>query len=53
MKKKQTKPIVRPNSSHPNNYRSAHINIPPKESTLNIPSQDMQTEEIKLKNEQL
>ena len=38
------KPFKLNTASHPNNYRSAHINIPPKENTGNIPPQDMQTE---------
>jgi len=56
MKKKQTKPLLRPNSSHPNSYKSSQPSSnPPKENTLNIPIivQDVQTEEIKIKNEQL
>ena len=51
MKKKVAKPIVRPASSHPSNYRSTLVQ--PKESTLNIPPQDPETNEIKKKNEQL
>lgn len=53
MKKKQTKPLIRPNSSHPNNYKSSQPAA--KDNTLNIqiPLQDVQTEQIKHKNEQL
>lgn len=53
MKKKQTKPLIRPSSSHPNSYKSSQPAA--KDSTLNIqaPIQDVQTEQIKHKNEQL
>jgi hypothetical protein len=43
MKKKQVKPVIRPASSNINNYRSAHLNIHPKENPINIPPQDVQT----------
>lgn len=52
--KKKSKPIVRPNSSHPNSYQSSQPLKPVKED-VSIPLlvHDVQTEEIKSKNEQL
>jgi hypothetical protein len=46
MKKKQTKPLIRPNSSHPNSYKSSQPAVQPKDSSLNIqvPMKDVQTE---------
>jgi hypothetical protein len=38
------KPVIRPASSHPSNYRPNISKIAqPKESTLNIPSQEVET----------
>jgi hypothetical protein len=44
MKKKQTKPLIRPSSSHPNSYKSSQPAA--KDSTLNIQASilDVQTE---------
>lgn len=52
--KKKSKPIVRPNSSHPNSYQSSQPIKPVKED-VNVPLQvhDVHTEEIKSKNQQL
>lgn len=51
MKKKAAKPIIRPASSHPANYRSNLVQ--PKENTLNVPALELESNEVKKKNEQL